>query len=164
MNKKRQPNRLNPGNRSQSELLDELDSLKDLLDEELDETTPVSSVSDIRSVKEYMLFKKKAESAGLDLDAYLTQRAEGRLSATKSGEGNAIPLLDEVVSVDAMRIGAGNSTTAALTIPSNQKLSLEALEQLVASIVEQKLQAIKPQLEKQVFDQIRNRLPIDTFK
>lgn len=182
MSNKRQQGRLNQGKRSQSELLDELDSLKDLLNEELDETAPINSISDIRSVKEYMLFKQKAESAGLDLDTYLTQRAEGRISTAKSGEGGAIPMLNEVVTVDAMRFGAGTSAAAAqgngnaamstlaevdkLTrnTPSSQKLSLEALEQLVASIVEQKLQAIKPQLEKQVFDQIRNRLPIDSFK
>lgn len=169
-------------NRSQSELLDELDSLKELLDEEIDDTNPVASVSDIRSVKEYMLFKQKADEAGVDLETYLRQRAEGQFSQSENNDESDIPMLDEVFSLDSTPFDAGKPQAAPQTkdtttistlaevkrvgqsIPSGQKLSLEAVEQLVTSIVEQKLQAIKPQLEKQIFDQIRNQLPIDSFK
>lgn len=182
MSNKQQKGRLNQGNRSQSELLNELDSLKELLDEENDDTTAVTSVNEIRSVKEYMLFKRKADEVGLDLATYLTQRANGLLPRTTNSDETEIPLLDEVVALEGQRFAANHSESttprnesAAIStlaevdkltrnIPAKQKFSLEALEQMVASIVEQKLQAIKPQLEKQVFDQIRNRLPLDTFK
>ncbi|MCW9088083.1 MAG: hypothetical protein OQK54_00940 [Gammaproteobacteria bacterium] len=176
---------------SQNALLNELDSLRELLDEEIDSTAAITSVSDIRSVKEYMLLKQEADKAGLDLDTWLAQRAGATQS--KAGENEeeslpqnsaeeAIPLLDEVVEVEDMPFGAGEeiespamaaggptteseeiyaAARAALESPNS---TLETLEQMVAQLVEQKLQALKPELQKQIFDELRGMLPVDLFK
>ncbi len=159
----------------QNELLDELGSLKDLLDEEIERSAAITSVNEISSVKEYMLLKQEAEKAGLDLDNYLSQRAEssqGKISAEEM-----IPVLEEIVN-ESQLPGSHLKTPppqpeARSPNPSNQSFAsalgspstrLEAVEQLVERTVQQKLDEIKPQLEKQVFDQIRNMLPLDFFK
>ncbi|MCW8918458.1 MAG: hypothetical protein OQL08_06550 [Gammaproteobacteria bacterium] len=59
-------------------LLDELDSIKELLDDELDNAPHYSSVNDIRSVEEYLRLKQLAAGSGLSVDDYLSQQAEAR--------------------------------------------------------------------------------------
>lgn len=170
------------GEGSQNELLNELDSLRELLDEEINSSAAITSVSDIRSVKEYMLLKQEADKAGVELDTWLAQRGTDQEPPWQEAEAEDIPLLDEVVEVAAMPLedsndnatlqaGHGHAATgqddiyaaaeAALERPGT---SLERIEELVEQIVEQKLQALKPQLQKQVFDELRGMLPVERFK
>lgn len=64
-----------PGD-SPNELLDELDSLKELLEEEAGEIGHYGSVEEIASVEEYMRLKHLAETEGLGLEEYLQRQAE----------------------------------------------------------------------------------------
>jgi len=165
---------------SQNELLDELDSLRALLGEEIDSSAAITSVSDIRSVKEYMLLKQEADKAGVELDTWLAQRNSEQEPPGVTAEEEEIPLLDEVVELTPMPQESDNATLqgghghavtgqddiyaaaeAALERPGT---SLEHIEELVEQIVEQKLQALKPQLQKQIFDEIRDMLPVERFK
>ena len=61
---------------SPGELLDELGSLKELLDEEHESALPYTSVNEISSVEDYLQLKQQADSAGMDVDAYLHQQTE----------------------------------------------------------------------------------------
>lgn len=90
-------NDLNNGEPSADELLDELGSLRELLDEERAE--PVRSVHEISSVEEYMRLKQEAEDAGMSIDGYLAQQSlneehEESPAEVKVDESD-IPLLDE---------------------------------------------------------------------
>jgi hypothetical protein len=90
-------NDLNNGEPSADDLLDELGSLKELLDEERTET--VRSVHEISSVEEYMRLKQEAEDAGMSIDAYLAQQALQEESEEEpvdiEVDESTIPLLDE---------------------------------------------------------------------
>lgn len=86
---------------SSEELLDELGSLKELLDEELENATVYSSVDEISSVEEYLRLKQAADAAGIGIEEYLEQQAttasdDETLELLEPGE-EEIPLLDEVV-------------------------------------------------------------------
>jgi len=170
---------------AQSALLDELDSLKDLLDEEAtDSPTMPATVNEIRSVKQYMELKEQADKAGLSLDAYLEKYAAAEEEAITLDDGieedeENIPTLDEVVPYDIGEIDDGieiptleeaveiptlEETVEASPAPSTGGYSLEEIERIVDHVVRQRLEAIRPQLEKQVFDEIRNMLPVNLFK
>lgn len=168
------------GTPPQTDLLDELGSLKDLLDEELEaKSTPPTSVHEIRSVKEYMQLKEEAEAAGISLEEFLTQRAA---EAEAGSEEEAIPMLDEVVELEELPLAEVEETEAAAVaeveeaIPTLEEVyevaetaaggdySLEEVERMVHQLVSQKLEEMRPQLEKQIFDQVRNMLPVDLFK
>lgn len=92
------------------ELLDELGSLKELLDEEYEGVVPYTSVSEISSVEDYLQLKKQADSAGMEIEAYLHQQAEAQQTQPVEPDGEvlelledddeAIPLLDEVYLVE----------------------------------------------------------------
>jgi hypothetical protein len=168
----------------QSELLDELGSLKELLDEEVEQNSaPITSVSEIRSVKEYVQLKQEADEAGLSLEAFLQERAaQTQAPETAPGEEDDIPMLDEVVDLEALPLAEVEETEAAAVaeleeaIPTLDEVyevaetaasgeySLEEIERMVHDLVGQKLEEIRPQLEKQIFDQIRSMLPVDLFK
>lgn len=93
--------------RTPNQLLDELGSLKALLDEEHAPAAPYTSVGEIGSVEEYLRLKQAASAAGLGIDAYLAQRAE---SSTIDGDEEELllleaedvepTLLDDVVDLD----------------------------------------------------------------
>ena len=171
----------------QSKLLDELDSLKELLDEDISNIHVPATVNEIRTVQEYMQFKQEADAAGLPLDAYLSKRAAEKQQEAAMSEDYGfdeededidIPTLDEVVAFDDIgEIDDGIDIPvleeAVEILPVEHVVeqahvigagfSLEEIERVVEHIVQQKLQEIRPQLEKQVFDQIRNMLPVDQF-
>ena len=92
---------------SPGELLNELGSLKELLDEEHESVIPYSSVSEIRSVEDYLQLKQQADSAGMEIEAYLHQQAEAQQTEQEpevlellEDDDEAIPLLDEVYFVE----------------------------------------------------------------
>lgn len=90
-------NDLNHGNPSADDLLDELGSLRELLDEE--RVASVRSVHEISSVEEYMRLKKEAEDAGTSIESYLAQLAvqeENEEEASNELDESVIPVLDEV--------------------------------------------------------------------
>lgn len=170
---------------AQNALLDELGSLKDLLDEESTESTSMpATVNEIRSVKQYMALKEQADKAGLSLDAYLEKYAAAEEEAITLDGGIAdddedIPTLDEVVPYDIGEIDDGidiptldeaidiptlEEAVEAAPAPAGSAYSLEEIERLVDHVVRQRLEAIRPQIEKQVFDEIRNMLPVNLFK
>lgn len=188
----------------QHELLTELDSLHKLLHEEHEPSEPVTSIDEIRSVREYMALKQEADKEGMELDAWLARRAaeqqkvpvEKPSPATdaediplleeavpmpdeevSARDNTEVPVLDEVimfdsieenpVAADAQNPGAPRkeeelyaAAAAALQTPGTR---LEQIEALVEQLIDEKLQAIKPQLKKQIFDEIRGRLPVDQF-
>ena len=87
------------------ELLTELDSIKQLLDEELEKprTAPATSIEEIGSVEEYLRLKQAAAAAGLSMEAYLANlEEEQELEAEDSLEVDeaSIPVLDEVIPLD----------------------------------------------------------------
>lgn len=55
-------------------LLDELGSIKELLDEELEKVVPYTSVDEITSVEDYLRIKQRAAAAGLSIDEYLSRQ------------------------------------------------------------------------------------------
>ena len=92
---------------SPGELLDELGSLKELLDEEHESALPYTSVNEISSVEDYLQLKQQADSAGMDVEEYLHQQAEPQAEEhTVEGlellddDDDAIPLLDEVYFIE----------------------------------------------------------------
>lgn len=92
---------------SPGELLDELGSLKALLDEEHESALPYTSVNEISSVEDYLQLKRRADSAGMDVEAYLHQQAEPQAEEhTVEGleplddDDESIPLLDEVYFIE----------------------------------------------------------------
>lgn len=164
-NKRKPSGRLKkPGN----ELLNELDSIKELLDDELDHPPSYGSVADIDSVKEYLRIKKVADAAKLSVEEYLSQHT----GTTKSEEQpinedgaseDAIPVLDDVISTD--------ETIPVLTkIPEispnagNGEISVKKIHQLVDIIVNHKLERLRPQLKKEVINELQKLLPINSQK
>jgi hypothetical protein len=80
-------------------LLDELGSIKELLDKELDNPLPCASVNDIRSVEEYLRLKQLATDSGLSIDDYLSRRTAAHPDAVEPqstvDDEEEITLLDE---------------------------------------------------------------------
>jgi hypothetical protein len=86
-------------------LLNELGSIKELLDEELgrERAAPVTSIEQIGSVEEYLRIKQAADSAGLSISAYMEQEEATQNEAELElleGDDENIPTLDEVVGLD----------------------------------------------------------------
>lgn len=174
MSDKDNPDLFEQERRAQSALLDELDSLKALLDAGSSAGAPPTTVNEIRTVEEYMRLKQEADSAGISLDAYLRQRAS-RQTETAPAE---IPMLEDVVEIAAGELPDGEPDIPTLEEvvepPATQSaespaaplpgFTLEEIERIVEHIVAQRLQELKPQLEKQLFEQIRNMLPLERFK
>lgn len=97
---------LNGRNSSSGELLNELDSIKELLDKELkqERIAPATTVEEIGSVEEYLRLKQEADSAGVSIDAYLAQQSaveepDETLELIEDEEDSS-PLLDEVVTLE----------------------------------------------------------------
>jgi hypothetical protein len=164
---------------AKSELLDELDSLKELLDEDIENVSVPATVNEIRTVQEYMQFKQEADAAGMTLDAYLAKRSSEQQEEEEIptldevvpfddigeiDDGLEIPTLEEAVEIPTLEEEVVAAPAPAATSSVGTGFSLEEIERIVEHIVQLKLQEIKPQLEKQVFDQIRNMLPVDRFK
>ena len=90
---------------SPGELLHELGSLKELLDEEHTSVTPYTSVNEISSVEEYLRLKEEAATANLSIEEFLSQQATiepigDELELLDDDDGETIPLLDEVYTVE----------------------------------------------------------------
>ncbi|MDH5784046.1 MAG: hypothetical protein OEZ16_00385 [Chromatiales bacterium] len=87
------------------DLLTELGSIKQLLDDELDRPAPlpVTSIEEIGSVKEYLQLKQAAEQAGLSIEAYLAQQHNDESTIELElldGDEVDLPVLGEVISLD----------------------------------------------------------------
>jgi hypothetical protein len=89
---------------SPNELLHELGSLKELLDEELDKPAPYTSVSDIGSVEEYLRLKQQAAEHGVNVETYLSRQAatesDEALAADDEAEEEESLLLDEIYTIE----------------------------------------------------------------
>jgi hypothetical protein len=93
---------------SPRELLHELGSIKELLDEELlEKPVPYTSVNDIGSVEEYLRLKQQAAAQGLSIEEYLSRQAatgsdepEQVADDDDEQEMEDIPLLDEVSAIE----------------------------------------------------------------
>ncbi|MEN8168830.1 MAG: hypothetical protein ABFS08_01230 [Pseudomonadota bacterium] len=88
--------------RSPGELLNELDSLKELLDEEHESVAPYTSIDDIGSVEEYLRLKQQAAAAELSIEDYLNQQtavASDELELLDN-DTDDLPLLDEVYTIE----------------------------------------------------------------
>ena len=87
------------------ELLSELGSIKELLDEELEQprAAPATSIEEIGSVEEYLRLKQAADTQGLSIESFMAQQAE---ELKREGlelvdvDDESIPILDEVVPID----------------------------------------------------------------
>ena len=82
---------------SPGELLNELGSLKELLDEELESVVPYTSVEEISSVEDYLRLKQQAATAELSIEEYLSQQITAQ---PVSDELEVLEIIDEVYSVD----------------------------------------------------------------
>ncbi len=101
----RDDNDLSGKHSSSGDLLNELDSIKELLDEELQQSraAPATSIEEIGSVEEYLRIKQEAEHAGLGMEAYLAQQEsmpEDELELLDDDDEEGLPVLDEVVTLD----------------------------------------------------------------
>lgn len=90
---------------SPGELLHELGSLKELLDEEHTSVSPYSSVNEIGSVEEYLRLKDEATTANLSIEEFLSQQGtdetiDEELELLEGDDNEAISLLDEVYTVE----------------------------------------------------------------
>lgn len=90
---------------SADDLLSELDSIKELLDEELQQprAAAVSEIEEIGSVEEYLRIKEAANAAGLDIEAYLSQQSEEPLHADELElveDDDTLPIVDEIITID----------------------------------------------------------------
>ena len=161
---------------SSDELLDELGSLKELLNKEPDNAAHYTTVEEISSVEDYLRIKQQAAEAELSIEEYLSQQAtsqtdseevelfeiveeEETISSSDKISENSIPVLDEVVtSEDAIPVleEVANEDSEA---PENT-LSLEDIQELVSLIVERKLQHLKPELEQQTLKELKKLLPL----
>ncbi len=166
-----------------SDLLDELGSIKELLDEELDNPPSYNSVAEIASVKEYLRIKKAAEAVNLSVEEYLRQQTETRersqgrdlheqseaaskqvqeVAASEDHE-NAIPLLEEVIPSDEA-IPLLVEATPPEEVSGNTNVSLAKIEQVVDILVNHRLERLRPLLKKEVMDELHKLLPLDALK
>lgn len=170
-NKRKQAGR--PAN--PNELIDELDSIKDLLDDELDNPPSYSSVAEIASVKEYLRIKKAAEALGLSVEEYLAERRtsnatdEQELQAhtemqsvqpavvKASAQEDAIPLLDE-------EIPLLDETATPDQAGGKEEMSLDKVRKLVDILVNHRLERLRPQLKKEIMAELQKLLPVGTRK
>lgn len=87
-------------------LLDELGSIRELLDDEPRTATPYTSINDIGSVEEYLQLKQQAARSGLSVEAYLSQQAAAQATSDEQAHANddddeeAIALLDELYEIE----------------------------------------------------------------
>ncbi len=100
------------------ELLNELGSLKELLDEEHDSPIPYTSVEQISSVEDYLRIKQQAADNGVTIEEYLSKRAgsasNSQTTLPDSGDEGVITLLEEVNMVEGGEIAeAGDNTPPA---------------------------------------------------
>lgn len=157
-NKRKQAGR--PAN--PNELIDELDSIKDLLDDELGNPPSYSSVAEIASVKEYLRIKKAAEALGLSVEEYLAEQRTSNATdepevAKASAQEDAIPVLDEEIPLldeDATPYQAGGK----------EEMSLDKVRKLVDILVNHRLERLRPQLKKEIMAELQKLLPVGTRK
>ncbi len=136
------------------ELLDELDSIVELLDEEPEPPPTVGNETE----EEYQALQREAEAAGMELDEYMLAQAEETLEELETAapaEEEAIPLLDEVVDDPTSPLSAEED--------EEEELSLQEIEELVELLVERKLKALRPEVERQVMQELRGMLPVELF-
>jgi hypothetical protein len=87
-------------------LLDELGSIRALLDDAPRTATPYTSINDIGSVEEYLQLKQQAARSGLSVEAYLSQQAAAQATGDELAHANddddeeAIALLDELYEIE----------------------------------------------------------------
>jgi hypothetical protein len=83
-------------------LLDELGSIRELLDDELDRVVPYTSVDEITSVEDYLRLKQQAAAAGLSIDDYLGRQvtAQPVSEEPEAIEEEETQLVDELYPVE----------------------------------------------------------------
>ncbi len=142
---------------SSGELLNELGSIKELLDEELQQrrAAPATAIEEIGSVEEYLRLKQAAEEAGQGIEAYLASQNETAESNAElellEDEEDAFPVLDEIVTLDDDEQGeselGGDSLLMELAVEEEQPPSTAeatTVEEYFAAVVAAKHKEHRP--------------------
>ncbi len=153
---------------SPGELLDELGSLKELLDEQHESVVPYTSVNEISSVEDYLQLKKQADNAGVGIEEYLNQQAEAAASSDElellDEEGDEVPLLDEVFAFEQEPDSDGDALLLELAeeeehTPSTAEAT--TVEEYFAAVAAAKHHPHAEQAEPPLLDEVIEVPPVD---